>query len=362
MGELLNIIEKNSGGKCFCVNRCCLDHIQFHEYQDNDEEFKSDRIFETDNNGKNIKLDIFQSKYSLFKYFLDGSRRTYRVADFATTDNKFLPIVAGQLGTAVCFRENGRIYKHKLLRSNVLALPDRLGGEYEKIQKDISKKTIHNLKVDRIVKYQYKPNPERPFENLAIAKIQLEMLTMEVELIHEIANSNKLDTGNMLMIDGSLQFSSIKEDNEYIMQNVVGISKSFNPHLQGILKTKTKEIGHHLLNLQFAERSPVYKYLAKNMINTTVGAWYLRIRQTKYSESPLNGIIKIEKIATTKHEKEYGFDTEVINEISRALLLERNVTCYGVDDRWANHLYPIFLTETFLKNSFVSDQYFLNIF
>lgn len=362
MGDLLKIIEKHSGGKCFYVNRCCLDHIQFNEYQDNDEEFKPDRIFETDNNGKNIILDISQSNFSLFKYFLDGSRRTYRIADFATTDNKFLPIVAGQNGTAVCFRNNKKIYKHKIKKSNVLALPDRLGGEYEKIQEDISKKITHSLRIDKVLKYQYKPNPERPFENLAIAKIQSEMANLEVGLIYEMANSNILDTGNMLMIDGSLQFSSIKEDNEYIMQNVVGISKSFNPHLQGILKTKTKEIGHHLLNLQFSERSPVYKYVARNRINTTIGAWYLRIRHSKYSESPLSGIIKVEKIATTKHEKEFGFESEVINEISRALLLERNVTCYGVDDRWANHLYPIFLTETYLKNSFVSDQYFLNIF
>jgi hypothetical protein len=362
MGELLTIIEKHSGGKCFSVNKCCLDHIQFQDYQDNDEEFKPDKIFETENTGKNIKLDVSQSDYSLFKYFLDGSRKTYRVADFATTDNKFLPIVAGQIGSAVCTRNDGKIYKHRLIKANVLALPDRLGGEYENIQLEISKKVIHNLKIDRVLKYQYRPNPERPFENLAIAKIQLEMLNIEVDLIYQMVTSNKLDTGNMLIIDGSLQFSSIKPDNEYIMQNVVGVSKSFNPHLQGILKTKTKEIGHHLLNLQFAERSPVYKYVAKNRINTTIGAWYLRLRHSKYSESPLSGIIKVEKIATTKHEKEFGFDTEVINEISRALLLERNVTCYGLDDRWANHLYPIFLTETYLKNIFVSDQYFLNIF
>lgn len=362
MGVLLDIIEKHSGGKCFYVTRCCLDHIQFQEYQDNDEEFKPDSIFETENNGKNIKLIVNDSQYSLFKYFLDGARKTYRIADFATTDNKFLPIIAGQVGTAVCSRSNKRLSKYQLKKANVLALPDRLGGEFEKIQQDISQKCLHNICINKVLKYQYKPNPERPFENLAIAKIQHEMSIMEVELINEMANSNILDTGNMLIIDGSLQFSNIKEDNEYIMQNVVGVSKSFNPHLQGILKTKSKEIGHHLLNLQFAERTPVYKYVAKNRINTTIGAWYLRIRPSKYSESPLSGIIKIEKIATTRHEKSNGFDTEVINEISRALLLERNVTCFGSDDRWANHLYPIFLTETFLKSRFVSDQYFLNIF
>jgi len=38
MGEILNIIEKHTGGKCFYSNRYTLDHLIFQEYQDNDEE------------------------------------------------------------------------------------------------------------------------------------------------------------------------------------------------------------------------------------------------------------------------------------------------------------------------------------
>ena len=52
----------------------------------------------------------------------------------------------------------------------------------------------------------------------------------------------------------------------------------------------------------------------------------------------------------------------MIDEISRAVLLERNVTCYGNDKRWANHIYPIYLTEMLLKTTFVSDSFFMNIF
>jgi len=94
MGEILNIIEKHTGGKCFYSNRYTLDHLIFQEYQDNDEEFKSDRIFETENKGgKNIILDCKHTKYSLFKYFLDGARKTYKIVDFSTPNNKLLPIV-----------------------------------------------------------------------------------------------------------------------------------------------------------------------------------------------------------------------------------------------------------------------------
>tara|TARA_Y100000031_G_C8174433_1_gene363365 strand:- start:37 stop:1131 length:1095 start_codon:yes stop_codon:yes gene_type:complete len=364
MGKILEIIEELSGGKCFYTDRYSLDHYSRPEYQDEQEEFKGDKVFETENSGgKNRQLKYDASASSLFSYFLDGSRRTFKIADFLT-DNKYLPIVAGQIGTAVCLRKKKKLKKHKLLTKNVLAVPDRLGGEYESIQNEVRKIEKQNIKINDIVKYRYSKNPDIPFENLAIAKIQFEMLEMELRLISEMVNSNTLQADEMLIIDGSLQFSGIKEDDEHIFRNVIGISKSFNPHLQDILKTKKKEIGHHLTNLKYAERTAVYKYEpeGKRRKKIKIGAWYLRIREKKYSKNPLDGVIKIEKIATTRKEKEDGFDTSTIDEISRAILLERNVTCYGNDDRWANHLYPIYLTELLLKNSFASPQYFLNIF
>ena len=365
MGRILDVIEEHSGGTCFYSDRYSLDHLIPPEYQDKEEQFKSDKVFENDNfSGKNRRLEYNETASSLFSYFLDGSRRTYKIADFASTDNKYLPIVAGQIGTAVCLRKNKKLKKYKMLKKNVLALPDRLGGEFDEIREEIRKIKRHNLSIDEIVRYQYRPNPDRPFENLAIAKIQFEMLNMEIQLMSEMVHSNKLQPNRMLIIDGSLQFSSVEEENEHIFRNVIGISKTFNPHLQDILKTKKKEIGHHLANLKFGERTSVYKYEpeGKKRKKIKIGAWYLRIHNKKYSKNPLDGVIKIEKVATTTNEKEDGFDTYDIDEISRAILLERNVTCYGNDERWANHIYPIYLTELVLKSSFASPQYFLNIF
>ncbi len=65
--------------------------------------------------------------------------------------------------------------------------------------------------------------------------------------------STKLKTDQMLIVDGSLQFSNVYDDN--IFANVIGISKSFNPNLQGILKSKNKQIGNHLTILEFGERT-----------------------------------------------------------------------------------------------------------
>ncbi len=104
MGEILQAIELLSGGTCYQTERFSLDHVVLPEYQDAGEVFSKSKIFETDNRkGGNIQIEVGSSSVpSLFKYFLDGARRTYKVVDFGSTDGKSLPIVAGQIGTAVC--------------------------------------------------------------------------------------------------------------------------------------------------------------------------------------------------------------------------------------------------------------------
>jgi len=369
LGKILKIIEDLSGGVCYQTERFSLDHFVPPEYQDKKEFFNNDRIFETDNKErKNIQIDIDDSVSSHFKYFLDGSRRTYKIADFGSTDGKFLPIVAGQIGTATCFRQDKKLKKYRLKRKNVIAVPDRMGDEFEKITQEIPKIRIpkdkkNGLSINQVLKYTVKSNIDSPIENFAIAAIQYEMMKMEIELIREMVRSNKLKTDEMLIVDGSLQFSGV-EDEDTIFQNVIGISKSFDPTLQGILKQKNQQIGNYLANLKFGERTPVFVYDAgdKKKNKTKIGVWYLRIHHKEKLKKPLDGVIKVEKIAPTQKEKDKGFDTNTINQISNSILLERNVTCYGNDERWANHLYPIYLTELLIKNSFVSNTFFLNIF
>jgi len=78
--------------------------------------------------------------------------------------------------------------------------------------------------------------------------------------------------------------------------------------------------------------------------------------------SPFDGIIKVQKILLTDSEQKNGLDSTEIDNISADLVNERNPVCYGNDNRWANHLYPIYLTERFLKSQYLSDTFFLNIF
>ncbi len=373
MGEIIRVIEEHSGGTCYQTERLTLDHVKLPEYQDEGENFNPNKVFETNNRkGDNILFDIdsLVSSPSLFKYFLDGSRRTYKVTDFGSTDGKFLPIVAGQVGTAVCRRSEKRIAKYLCHRKNMIAIPDRVGDGFDEIATEIPRIRIprdqrKSISIAQVLKYKA-DKTDRRFEDLAIARIQVAMLAMEVDLISDMVSSNKLATNKMLIVDGSLQFSNIFDRVE-IFQHVVGVSKSFNPNISGLLRgSSNRQIGSYLTSLRLGERSPVFEYevegKGRRTRNIKIGAWYLRIHPKSKVKRPLDGIIKVEKIATTKSEMEDGFETEMVNEISRSILQERNVTCYGNDARWANHLYPIYLTELFLKSNFVSDVFFLNIF
>ena len=189
------------------------------------------------------------------------------------------------------------------------------------------------------------------------------MYSMEIDLLEKMTKENILRPDSMLIIDGSLQFTDIRDERYFY--NVIGVSKTFNPNLKNMLKDKNKSIGTQLPKLEYGERTPVFRYSQtgdRKRFRQTIGAWYLRIRLRKQVRNPLDGIVKVEKIAVTDKEKEDGFETGLINNISQSILLERNVTCYGKDSRWASHIYPIYLTEEIIKNSFLSDVYFLNIF
>lgn len=90
--------------------------------------------------------------------------------------------------------------------------------------------------------------------------------------------------------------------------------------------------------------------------------WYLRIRERKHTYNAFDGILKIEKILVNEKEQEEGLETEEVDFITANIINERNPTCYGNDLRWANHLYPVYMTEMYIKSKYMSNTMFLNLF
>lgn len=90
--------------------------------------------------------------------------------------------------------------------------------------------------------------------------------------------------------------------------------------------------------------------------------WYVRLRNARKTRGPFDGIVKVEKILVSEQEEEYGLETREVDNISAWLMNERNPVCYGKDDRWANHLYPIYLTESYIKSQYMGTLRFINSF
>lgn len=358
--KFLDSIKQLKDYKVFPCERITLDYISSEPDQDENEVFNDNVIFETDTSGKVKNISTSPFFKSLIKYFLDGSRKVYKIAEIEA-NKRYLPIVCSQVGVACTERISKSLKKHQLTIKNVLVLPDTINQLHkDHLYKTYLEKEVQRIKIDTISEYKYSKKDNKKPLDLAIAEILKIMHIEEVKLIKSMTKTNLLDTNRMLIVDGSLQFGDGKKVEEENFRNVIGVSKSFNPHHMDILKDKKREIGTLLANLEFGERTPVYKF---DYANVFIGTWYLKIRQNKMIKNPLDGVIKVEKIANSK-DKEHinGFDSDEIDNISRCLLEERNVNCYGSDARWTTHLYPVYLTEQLLKKAFTSDKYFLNIF
>ena len=321
--------------------------------------------FETDKVKKKRKLFYEATGESNFAFFMDGSRRTYKIGDIVPEKGKIYPIVVAQVRAGCTERfADRKVHKHKLEQKNLLLLTSRLNdADFIDLKIRIEKsKTAQDMNLE-LVSYKYDPSKDLVPTNAAIAKANSIMHEMEISILTQMVKSNVLDTDRMLIVDGPLQF--IKEDNGKsnfadLFYNAVGVSKSFDPMLPISEKTRGgQQIGTQLIDLNFAERTPVFH--KKNSKGRVFGCWYLRIRPRNHVSTPLEGIIKVEKMAR-REELENGFESDVIDNISCSLIEEGIPTCHGRDERWAAHLYPVYLTETMVKSSFMGDLAFVHQF
>jgi hypothetical protein len=204
---------------------------------------------------------------------------------------------------------------------------------------------------------QYTVRAQRDPVDLGIARIMSEMHDLEIKIVQDMASCRLLSTESMLVIDGPLRFK--KKFDLVQFKNVIGLSKTFRPSFIVGKGRRQESVGAITSKLDFGERTIVFKTSEEEK---TIGMWYLRIRQPELMSMPLEGVVKLECYAVDPSEKEIGLDADRIDNISRFILQERNVTPYQSDGRWASHIYPIYMAETYLKTSFRSDTHFKALF
>jgi hypothetical protein len=294
---------------------------------------------------------------TVLRYFIDGSRRIQKVAEIVV-GGRFYPMLAGQIGVAVTERSetDGRIrpVREYCKIQNVISLPDKLGDELAEIEDRINREFPLAF---RVVNYDTSKSDRNP-NDLAVIRIMTAMLDLEIDRVTAMAASGLLRPDRLLVRDGPLQFMR-RLPNPSAYQHAIGISKTFSTNAPIKKGANPLDVGSLVKDLDRYDRTKCYKL---EMKDKTIAFWYVRIHPKKMVPNPLDGVIKIEKIAQEQEIEGDGVDRDLVNVISRHVFEERSVTAYGIDRRWANHIYPIYLTERFVKASMDSNVKFSGYF
>ena len=327
---------------------------------------------------KNLKpeLDRVFNQGPLFRYFLDGSRKTYKIGDISY-NNRPYPIICGQIAVACVERVSPSKFKCRRDTSHkktILSVPSTSVAEedLELTRQTLLKKSNfkYDFTIDHIFTYDGRPQTDenKPYENRAIARIQEVMIDTEKAIVIQLSKQNLLSENKYLIKDGSLEYSN-RGRGKYVdlwkikdfYKSVVGVSKNFNPEALASNR-KYRKIADNIASLPLFHRTPAFQYQSKHTDEQIYfSVWYLRIRD-RYSKfsSPFDGVIKVEKILVTEDEMDNGLITDEVDLISTNLLIERNPTTFGKESRWHSHLYPIYVTESYVKSMFHSSSFFMN--
>lgn len=104
---MIAALEKETGRECFDTFRRCLDHerASLIEYDDPLKRAFMDKQGETVRYGGARSVSSlakeWQGREPALRLFMDGSRRTYKIADIPIGTQVF-PIIARQVGVGVC--------------------------------------------------------------------------------------------------------------------------------------------------------------------------------------------------------------------------------------------------------------------
>ena len=392
MGRIMEDIAEITDGRSFQSYKYSFDSIRTPtpDYDDNPDEVESwARDGETMPQNRSTDLSAYAAELArnrpipCLQFFLDGSRHVYHVDDISY-DSRVFPVVAGQVGVACCQRIDGRMQAiQPTVRKLVVSLPnkcDKSGRHPEAFLANLRAKLNENprlrersLFLDDVLVYKTADPEKGEFRDRAIATVQDYMIDAEKAMVDSLAQRGLLSQTAYLVKDGSLEYQPMQGKSRYAnlktfkgsYQYVIGVSKSFNP--ENCKDGRGNANARAIIELPQFHRTPVSRIRVKRIPDIEFAVWYIRLRKfPEQTRSPFDGVIKVEKIMVTdnetRHGRGFGLDTEDVDMISATLINERCPTCYGSDLRYANHLYPVYLTESYVKSLYLSGDVFLSLF
>ena len=289
---------------------------------------------------------IFRPENHFYRYFIDGSLRTYYLAT-GIEGNRSFPVELAQIGAAVMQRDDrGNVRPLSVRHRLLLLLPKGAIGVSDTVWNSLIELNTPDgffEVVDTTEKTSFTAQ-DATVENLrnrsgGIARNRMHKL--EIAIIEETDGLRSKDT--WLILDGA-----VKLDEFIKTPFMIGVAKNFrkDPEFKfGRSHTSRKDISSILAGLPYA-----YRTTAFSAHGGQVAFWYVRLRSQGEVDYPLMGVVKVELPRPDRT----PVASELADLISRTLIAERNVTPHGLDRRWHCHLYPIFQAEQAIKNRFYS--------
>jgi len=297
---------------------------------------------------------ITRRENHLFRHFIDGSVQTY-VLGTGIEQNRNFPIVLAQIGAAALKREDdGRMVKAYSESKILMLLPFNKMSEQtlRNITQVVEQTTDGAIELvdtsSADVDLGTADEAQDPTSRATgIAKSRMRAIEREIAVtVGENSDTN-------FIVDGTIRSGSFGWG-QSVPKKTVAISKSFTqrPKFEvfGRGEVEMKNLPRLLSGLKYEHRTPAFFTSQGKVI-----FWYLRMRHQGQVDYPLMGVIKVEAPAENPNEK---LATETIDLISSCLLAERTVSPYGNDVRWHAHIYPVFVTEEYIKHMFYTRDVF----
>ena len=292
---------------------------------------------------------VFRPEKHVFRYFCDGSIKTYFLGTIVEGERSY-PLELTQIGSAIVHRKDDGSLEVALFERYILLLvPFRDGrGISESLFQQLKELEMPFFRVIDVAVPDPLSDRRQDPRDKSGAKARFEMHMLEKRLIEAIAPQRAAD--EWTIIDGGVRRGDFIE-----LPRTIGVAKSFDltPTFtvrKGNKGTLRKDISALLASLGYANRT-----VAFFAHGGRVAFWYVRLREQREVDYPLMGVVKVE--IPTPDGKPISAD--LADQLSSALVGERNVTPHGLDKRWHAHLYPVFTAERVIKSNFFSEMVLL---
>ena len=306
-----------------------------------------DVVLEAPNRQPYVALNALnRTDRHLLRFFLDGSARTFFLGD-AVEGRRRTPIHVAQVGAAAVFRrDNGQIGVARAVHKIVLMLSKKavsFGATVEELVKRAGADFGFHDTLEEDGETE-KTSPGKEPRSRAAHKAHHIMAREEERL----GRGLQRDDSQWLVLDGSLgkDLHSWRDVPKFF-----GVTKSFSrepifkrPGARGGQVVNLYEL---LADLPFSARTCAFSARSGKVV-----VWYVRLREQRQLDYPLMGVVKIEFPNPTRE----AVPSDLIDELSSAIVAERQVTPHGKDIRWHAHLYAIYLAEQAVKTGFVSAE------